>query len=76
MLISAKGTFNFSVSAAQSSPDVERNVKYMAKSPAKNISSLESHTTVPTETMFGRFSVGCAVELGAWVAVVTLTLCL
>jgi hypothetical protein len=31
-------------------------VKYIAKSPAKNISSLESHTMVPTDTMFGRFT--------------------
>jgi hypothetical protein len=30
-------------------------VKYIAKRPAKNISSLESHTIVPTLTMFGRF---------------------
>ncbi|GAB3351289.1 hypothetical protein GCM10027300_16010 [Modestobacter lapidis] len=31
-----------------------RAVKYMAKSPAKNISSLASQTIVPTLTMFGR----------------------
>ncbi|MCU1549082.1 MAG: hypothetical protein JWO29_2033, partial [Arthrobacter sp.] len=37
----------------------------------KNINSLDSQTTVPTETMFGRFSVGCAGVLGAWVADVT-----
>jgi hypothetical protein len=29
-------------------------VKYIAKSPAKNISSLASQTMVPTETMLGR----------------------
>ena len=29
-------------------------VKYIANSAAKNISSLESHTIVPTATMFGR----------------------
>ncbi|GAB2654009.1 hypothetical protein GCM10027068_37550 [Prescottella soli] len=28
----------------------------MAKSPAKNMSSLDNHTMVPTLTMFGRFS--------------------
>jgi hypothetical protein len=28
----------------------------MAKSPAKNMSSLDSQTIVPTLTMFGRFS--------------------
>src|SRR5215207_7515917 len=33
-----------------------RAVKYMAKSPAKNISSLESQMIVPTLTMFGRVS--------------------
>jgi hypothetical protein len=31
-------------------------VKYIANNPAKNINSLESHTMVPTLTMFGRFS--------------------
>jgi hypothetical protein len=55
---------------------VERSVKYMAKRPAKNISSLDSHTTVPTETMLGRLSAGCAAALGAWVADVTNSLCL
>ncbi|GGL22529.1 hypothetical protein GCM10012283_00700 [Phycicoccus endophyticus] len=29
-------------------------MKYIAKSAAKNISSLESQTMVPTATMFGR----------------------
>src|SRR6185312_5393458 len=76
VLASANGTFNFSVSIAHISPEVARRVKYMAKRPAKNISSLESHTTVPTETRLGRFSVGCAGVLGAWVAVVTRPLCL
>jgi hypothetical protein len=33
--------------------DLARAVKYMAKSPAKNISSLESQMIVPTLTMFG-----------------------
>ncbi len=37
-------------------PAWERAVKYIANSPAKNISSLESHTMVPTLTMLGRFS--------------------
>jgi hypothetical protein len=31
-------------------------VKYIANRPAKNISSLDSHTMVPTLTMLGRFS--------------------
>ncbi|GAA0803166.1 hypothetical protein Sya03_28460 [Spirilliplanes yamanashiensis] len=30
--------------------------KYIANSAAKNMSSLESHTMVPTLTMFGRVS--------------------
>src|SRR4051794_41882766 len=34
----------------------DRIVKYIANSPAKNISSLESHTIVPTLTTFGRVS--------------------
>src|SRR3954471_10333620 len=34
----------------------DRTVKYMANRPAKNISSLDSHTMVPTLTMFGRVS--------------------
>src|SRR3954447_20914762 len=33
-----------------------RIVKYIANRPAKNISSLESQTMVPTLTMFGRVS--------------------
>jgi hypothetical protein len=31
-------------------------VKYIANRPAKNMSSLDSHTMVPTLTMFGRVS--------------------
>ena len=49
-----------------------RAVKYIANSPAKNISSLDSQTIVPTLTMLGRFSewiralmVGAAVVTGA-----------
>src|SRR4051794_41517273 len=34
----------------------DRTVKYIANSPAKNISSLDSHTIVPTLTTFGRVS--------------------
>jgi hypothetical protein len=40
----------------QSPGCTDRTVKYMAKSPAKNMSSLESHTMVPTLTRFGRVS--------------------
>src|SRR6476646_5712786 len=53
-LTEAKGTLSFSVCSAQSSGDSERIWKYMAKRPAKNISSLPSHTMVPTDTMLGR----------------------
>src|SRR5690606_39507392 len=45
-------------------------VKNIAKSPAKNISSLESQTMVPTLTMFGRFS-ECTRWLIVGAAVVT-----
>ena len=47
----------------------------MPNSPAKNISSLASHTITPTLTMFGRFSVWILVLIaegpGGLVAVVT-----
>jgi hypothetical protein len=34
-------------------------VKYIANRAAKNINSLESHTIVPIETMFGRLAGAC-----------------
>ena len=40
----------------QSPGCTERTVKYIANRPAKNMSSLESQTMVPTLTMFGRVS--------------------
>src|SRR5882757_5359812 len=40
----------------QSLECTERTVKYMANNPAKNISSLDSQTIVPTLTRFGRVS--------------------
>src|SRR3954467_618879 len=40
----------------QSPGCTDRIVKYMANSAAKNISSLDSHTMVPTLTMLGRVS--------------------
>lgn len=40
----------------QSPGCTDRTVKYIANSPAKNMSSLESHTIVPTLTMLGRVS--------------------
>jgi hypothetical protein len=36
----------------------ERSVKYMAKSAAKNISSLESQTIIPTVVESGLFTAG------------------
>jgi len=38
-------------------------VKYIAKSAAKNMSSDESHTMVPTATRFGRLTLGAMVAL-------------
>src|SRR3712207_4575500 len=50
---SAYGRFSSVGSGGQPSVARARAVKYMANSPAKNISSLESQTIVPTLTMFG-----------------------
>ncbi|GAA2024071.1 hypothetical protein GCM10009756_12850 [Pseudokineococcus marinus] len=46
-------------------------MKYMAKSPAKNISSLDSHTIVPTEVMFGRLTVAWPTAVGTAVSLLT-----
>ncbi|GAA2070262.1 hypothetical protein GCM10009722_38420 [Williamsia deligens] len=43
-------------SGGQLPPEFARATKYIAKRPAKNISSLDNHTMVPTLTMFGLFS--------------------
>ncbi|GAA4777543.1 hypothetical protein GCM10025784_26740 [Citricoccus nitrophenolicus] len=59
------------VLSAQSSGEVDFRVKYMAKSPPKNISSLESQTMVPTCTILGRLGSPVAGLGRAWVAVVT-----
>src|SRR4029453_19503624 len=50
----ANGTLSFSVCSAHRSDDSDGIWKYRANSPAKNISSLPSHTMVPTDTMLGR----------------------
>ena len=50
----ANGTLSSSVSWAHRSGEMLRIVKYAANNAAKNISSLESHTMVPTVTMDGR----------------------
>src|SRR5690348_15618368 len=52
----AYGISSFSVCTAHSWGAAARIEKYIAKSAAKNISSLESHTIVPTLTMLGRVS--------------------
>ena len=54
MLTAENGTLSISVCCAHSSGPTARIVKYIANSAAKNISSLESHTIVPTLTMLGR----------------------
>ncbi len=56
MLTVAYGMLRSSVSWAHSSGEVLRRVKYIAKSPAKNITSLPSHTIVPTATGSGRLT--------------------
>ena len=50
----AYGRFSSVGSGGHPSVARARAVKYMANSPAKNISSLESQMIVPTLTMFGR----------------------
>jgi hypothetical protein len=41
-------------SGGHGAPVTDRTVKYMPKSAAKNINSLDSHTIVPTLTRLGR----------------------
>jgi len=50
----AYGTFRCGVCSAHCSGAAARIEKYIANSAAKNMSSLESHTIVPTLTMLGR----------------------
>ena len=71
VLANAMGTLSSCVFSCQTSGEVARRVKYMAKSPAKNITSEDNHTMVPTDTMSGRFGSVRTGTLGAWVAVVT-----
>jgi hypothetical protein len=63
VLVAEKGIFNISVDSAQIfGPCTALVVKYIAKSAAKNISSDESQTMVPTATRLGRlvFTAGLA----------------
>jgi hypothetical protein len=46
-------------------------VKYIANSPAKNMSSLESQTIDPTEAMFGRLTTACVGPVSTADAVAT-----
>ncbi len=59
VLTLAKGTLSFEVSSAHRSGLTARSVKYIAKRPAKNMSSLDSHTIVPMATGLGRLAGVC-----------------
>src|SRR5690554_508972 len=59
VLIAAKVRLSFCVCSAHISGSAARVVKYIAKRPAKNMSSEASHTMVPTETGFGRLTLSC-----------------
>ena len=57
MLIVANGMLRCSVYCAHTSgPWTARTVKYIANRAAKNISSQDSQTMVPTLTMLGRLT--------------------
>ena len=64
MLTVENGTLSSAVSCAHSSGDTARIVKYAANSAAKNISSEESQTIVPTLTMLGRSWCPCSRDAG------------
>ncbi|CAB5040977.1 unannotated protein [freshwater metagenome] len=59
VLTVAKGMFSFSVKLPQDAIFTERSVKYIANRAAKNMSSLASHTIVPTDTMLGLLAGAC-----------------
>ncbi|GAA0630175.1 hypothetical protein GCM10009547_37390 [Sporichthya brevicatena] len=72
MVVAANGRFRCTLSGGQfSSPVTERIVKYIANRAAKNISSDDNHTIVPTLTMFGRLTAPCAGGLSTAWAVTT-----
>src|SRR5689334_11874875 len=62
VLPSENGMFSFAGSVCHSWGATERMVKYIANRPAKNMSSLASHTIVPTWTRFGRLTVACGLS--------------
>src|SRR5690606_23175604 len=70
----AKVTLSFSVWIAHSPGTDARSVKYIAKRPAKNMSSLASHTIVPTDTGFGRLTTTWARGAGAVIDADTLVI--
>src|SRR5262249_1500379 len=71
VFVAENGRFNASAWAFQNvGPVTERRVKYIAKRAAKNISSELSQMMVPTLTMFGRLTEGCACPVST-VAVAT-----
>ena len=74
VLIAAKGMLSFGVFSAQASGAAPRSVKYIAKRPAKNMSSLASQTIVPTDTGFGRLTLTWGLVRGAAVAVDTIAI--
>jgi hypothetical protein len=55
VFIKAKRTSSLAVSEDQISGELARRLKYMANSAAKNMTSLPSHTIVPTEVELGRW---------------------
>src|SRR4051795_11652663 len=71
VLAAEKGMFSFSGWVAHSSGRTDLIVKYIANRPAKNMSSLASHTMVPTWTMLGRLTPTCCCGVSAKEAVAT-----
>ena len=67
----ANGMLRSSVSFSHSSGFTAREVKYIAKSAAKNINSDANQITVPTDTMFGRFAGPDGRDVWVTVAVAT-----
>jgi hypothetical protein len=58
VFIRANGTLRCEVPSSHRAGELARRLKYIAKRAAKNITSLPSHTIVPTEVALGRLIVG------------------
>src|ERR687885_1198421 len=71
VLAAENGMFRLPGSVDHRSGRTARIVKYIANRPAKNISSLDSHTMVPTWTMLGRLTPTCCCGVSARDAVAT-----